>query len=117
VSAGRWRHTALRHFSGALMPVVECDIPRDSVLDPRTIEAAWYRDAWRAPLARPGAPMVDIFFGIFGHHPAWMKLALIVRNRLASWCGLDAPRASAITHPQRKSVYRVGDTIGVWPIF
>ena len=46
-----------------------------------------------------------------------MKLALIVRNRIASFCGLDAPTASEIMNPEVKSSYVVGEKIGVWPIF
>ena len=99
------------------MTVVECDIPSASVLDRRLIEAAYFRDSYRAPLSRTRASVVDIFFGIFGHHPMWMKILLIVRNRIASFCGLDAPTASEIINLEIKSSYSVGDKIGVWPIF
>jgi len=99
------------------MTIVECEIPSASVLDRRLIEAAYFRDSYRAPLSRTRASVVDIFFGIFGHHPMWMKIALIVRNRIASFCGLEAPTASEIINPEIKSSYRVGDKIGVWPIF
>lgn len=101
---------------GAALPVA-CEIPSASVLDPRVIEAAYFRDSYRAPLRRARAGVVDIFFGIFGHHPMWMKILLIVRNRIASFCGLDAPAASEIINPDIKSRYGVGDKIGVWPIF
>jgi hypothetical protein len=99
------------------MSVVECEIPSASVLDRRLIEAAYYRDSYRAPLSRTRAGVVDIFFGIFGHHPLWMKVLLIVRNRVASVCGLDAPSALEILNPEIRSRYAVGDKIGVWPIF
>ena len=46
-----------------------------------------------------------------------MKLLLIVRNRIASLSGLDAPTASEILHVEIKDRYVVGETIGVWPIF
>jgi hypothetical protein len=99
------------------MTIVECEIPSASVLDRRVIEAAYFRDSYRAPLSRTRASVVDIFFGIFGHHPMWMKILLIVRNRIASFCGLDAPTASEIINLDIKSSYGVGDKIGVWPIF
>jgi hypothetical protein len=99
------------------MTIVECDIPSLSVLDRRLIEAAYYRDSYRAPLSRTPASVIDIFFGIFAHHPMWMKILLIVRNRIASFCGLDAPTASEIIDFKIKSSYGVGDKIGVWPIF
>ncbi len=99
------------------MNIAACEIPAASVLERRAIDLAYFRDAYRAPLRDADAGMADIFFAIFGHHPAWMKAALIVRNRVASWCGLSAPSASDILHIERKPVYRVGDTIGVWPIY
>lgn len=47
----------------------------------------------------------------------WIKVALMKRNRVAAWCGLDAPSAQEILNPQFKRDYAIGDTIGVWPIF
>jgi Protein of unknown function (DUF2867) len=99
------------------MTVIACEIPSTSVLDRRLIEAAYFRDSYRAPLSRTRASVVDIFFGLFGHHPMWVKILLIVRNRIASFCGLDAPTASEIINLEIKSSYGIGDKIGVWPIF
>ena len=99
------------------MTIVECEFPTASVLDRRVVAAAYFRDSYRAPLSRARAGVVDIFFGIFGHHPMWMKMILIVRNRLASFCGLDAPTTSEIINVNSKRNYAVGDKIGVWPIF
>lgn len=97
--------------------IVECDLPAQSVLDRRWAEAAYFRDAYRAPLRHPGTGVTDLFAAVFMHHPPWMKLALIVRNRLASWCGLEAPTAAEILHPHVASSCRAGDKIGVWPVF
>ena len=99
------------------MSVVECEVPSSSVLERHVIAAAYFRDSYRAPLRHQRASMVELFFAIFGHHPRWMKLALIVRNRVASFCGLDAPTASEIMNPEVKSTYVVGEKIGVWQIF
>jgi Protein of unknown function (DUF2867) len=99
------------------MSLVECEVPAASVLDRGTIDAAYFRDAYRAPLQRADASVIDLFFAVLGHHPAWMKLALVVRNRIASLGGLEAPSASELLSVKRKSIYRVGDKIGVWPIF
>ena len=96
--------------------VMECDIPSLSTLDRGVVEAAYFSDSYRAPLTRT-AGVVEIFFAIFGHHPAWMKALLIIRNRIASWCGLDAPTRSEIINTEIKAGYAVGDKIGVWPIF
>jgi hypothetical protein len=86
------------------------------VLDRRLIETAYFRDSYRAPLRRTRSSITDIFLGIFAHHPMWMKIPLIVRNRIVLFFGLDAPPASEIIHFEIKSTYRVGDKIGVWPI-
>jgi hypothetical protein len=99
------------------MTVAECDFPSTSVLDRRLIEAAYFHDSYRAPLSCTRASVVDIFFAIFGHHPMWLKILLIVRNRIASFCGLDAPTASEIINLEIKNSYGIGDKIGVWPIF
>lgn len=99
------------------MQIDECDVPAQSVLDRRWVEAAFFRDAYRAPLTRPQASVVDIFFAVFGHHPPWMKRVLIARNRVASLCGLDAPTAAEIMNPEIKPGYSVGDKIGPWPVF
>jgi hypothetical protein len=99
------------------MAIVKCDIPAVSMLNRRLIENAYFQDSYRAPLSRTRASVIDIFAGIFAHHPMWMKILLIVRNRVASFCGLDAPTASEILHPRFRSRYVVGDKIGVWPIF
>ena len=99
------------------MTIVECDVPSGSMLGREAIEHAYFRDAWRAPLRRSELGIVEIFFAIFGHHPLWMKLLLIVRNKVASLVGLEAPTASDILHVEIRDRYVVGDKIGVWPIF
>ena len=99
------------------MNVVECDVPSGSTLNREFIEHAYFRDSYRAPLSRRELGIIDIFFGIFAHHPLWMKLLLIVRNKIASLAGLDAPTASEILHLEIKDHYAVGEKIGVWPIF
>jgi hypothetical protein len=99
------------------MTVTACDIPSLSVLDRSVIDAAYFRDSYHAPVSRADASIIDMFVALFGHHPLWMKIILIVRNRLASLFGLSAPSADEILHPAFKSSYSVGEKIGVWPIF
>jgi hypothetical protein len=99
------------------MNVVECDVPSCSTLSRELLERAYFRDSYRVQLSRKELGIVDIFFGIFAHHPLWMKLLLIVRNKVASLAGLDAPNASEILHIEVKDRYVVGEKIGVWPIF
>ena len=80
------------------MNVVESDVPSGSMLSRDVIEHAYFRDSYRAPLSRRDLGIVDVFFAIFAHHPLWMKLLLIVRNKIAAFAGLDAPTASEILH-------------------
>ncbi|WP_203561518.1 DUF2867 domain-containing protein [Ideonella livida] len=81
------------------------------------MSAASYRDSHRAPLTHPSAGVVDLFFAVFGHHPAWMKAAIRARNRVVRALGLQVPAESNQFDGPRRAAYRVGDTIGRWPIF
>jgi hypothetical protein len=99
------------------MNVIECDVPSGSLLNREIIEHAYFCESYRTPLSRIEIDIVEVFFGIFAHHPVWMKLLLIVRNEVASLAGLDAPTASEIFHVKVRDHYVVGDKIGVWPIF
>ena len=99
------------------MNVVECDVPSGSMLSRELIERAYFRDSYRARLSHGELGIVDIFYGIFAHHPLWMKLLLIVRNKVAAVAGLDAPTAAEILHAEVKDNHAVGEKIGVWPIF
>jgi hypothetical protein len=87
------------------------------MLNREPMQHAYFRDSYRVPLSRSELGTVDIFLGIFAHHPLWMKLLLIARNKVASLAGLDAPTASEILHVEIKKRYVVGEKIGVWPIF
>jgi hypothetical protein len=99
------------------MKVVECDVPSGSMLSRELIERAYFRDSFRVSLSRKDLGVTDMFLAIFAHHPLWMKVLLIVRNKAASVAGLDAPTASETLHAEIKDRYVVGDKIGVWPIF
>ncbi len=99
------------------MSVVACEVPILSVLDRRLIEDAFFHDSYRAPLSSARAGVVEVFFAIFGHHPKWMKIVLVLRNWLASCFGLDVPTTAEIMRPQVRARYQVGEKIGPWPIF
>jgi hypothetical protein len=103
--------------SGVRMSVVECELPPGSMLNREPMQHAYFRDSYRMSLRRSELGIVDIFLGIFAHHPLWMKLLLIARNKVSSLIGLDAPTASEILHVEIKDRYAVGEKIGVWPIF
>ena len=99
------------------MSVVECDVPSDSAMGKDLIERADFRDAYRAPLRRPDLGVVEIFFGIFAHRPAWMNLMLVARNKTAALAGLEAPTTSEVINMEMRERYAVGEKIGPWPIY
>lgn len=97
--------------------VTECDFPAQSVIDRRWIDAAYFRDSYRVAMRSASISPAGVFHAVLAHHPWWMKATLIVRNRVAKLCGLAAPTPSEIKSPAVKDSYRVGETIGVWPIY
>jgi hypothetical protein len=99
------------------MSIVACEIPPMSDLNRNAVGSVTFHDCYRAPLARLELGMVDIFFAVFGHHPLWIKLLLIVRNLVARRAGLETPTVTEIMSPEVRECYRVGDKIGPWPIF
>jgi len=97
--------------------VVATRIPQRSALDAQSVATAYFKDSYRIPLSSRDTPMTALFFGIFGHHPAWMKAMLIARNRIAALCGLEVSSDAAILHAVPKAQYCAGESIGPWPIF
>jgi Protein of unknown function (DUF2867) len=91
--------------------------PAGSALDKGFLAVAYFRECFRVSMTRPTSDVVDIFFAIFGHLPLGTKLVLAVRNRLALWGGLDAPKPLDVFNVKRRNSYAVGDVIGVWPLF
>src|SRR6516225_6470528 len=104
---------ATSYYSETRMSVVECDLPSESALGKTLIERADFSDAYRAPLRRPEAGVVEIFFAIFAHRPVWMNLLLIARNKVAGFAGLERE----ILNIEKRGHYIVGQKIGPWPIF
>ncbi len=99
------------------MRVVECDVPPESALGKDLMERADFRDAYRAPLRNPNLTVVEIFFGIFAHRPAWMNLMLMARNKVAALAGLETPTTAEVMTTEMRDRYCVGEKIGPWPIF
>jgi hypothetical protein len=81
------------------MVVTRCDLPTDTAIDPELIRYAFFTDSYRVRLRRANASVVDIFFAVFGHHPAWLKAVLLARHRVGALIGLRAARTSQILNP------------------
>lgn len=99
------------------MNVTECDVPASSVLDRALVGNSDYHDSYSVRLSHLELGIVDIFYRIFAHVPFQAKALLIIRNKLASLIGLEAPTASEVLHVEIKNTHAVGDKIGVWPTF
>lgn len=99
------------------MAVVSCPLPDNTALDRALIEDAFLADAYCVPLSRNDASITDVFFAIFGHHPAWLKVLLLVRHRAGAWLGLNAASTAQVLSPTNEGAYKVGQAIGPWPIY
>ena len=99
------------------MHVMAGEVPETSHLDAQLVKDAYFKDSYSTALSHPGSSPVELFFGLFGHHPWWVKALLIVRNKVAGWCGLEVPSTADIMNPEVKARYVVGDNIGPWPVF
>ncbi|WP_334187301.1 DUF2867 domain-containing protein [Noviherbaspirillum sp.] len=98
------------------MDVLTCDLPKSSALH-SNVKSAYFTDSYSAALRNPEASIISIFFAVFGHHPKWMKLALVLRNKAVAPFGLRSGKSSDIFNPQIKEHYMVGEKIGRWPIY
>jgi hypothetical protein len=98
------------------MGVTRCDLPAHTAVERELIDHAFFTDSYRVPLARTDMSVVDIFFAVFGHHPAWLKAILLARHRAGALIGLRAAPASQILAPTQAASYRPGQHIGPWPI-
>jgi hypothetical protein len=97
------------------MAIVACELPAKTVIDRELVDSAFFIDSYRVPLPLNGS-VIDIFFAVFGHHPAWLKAILLVRHRVGGWFGLRAASTPQIMAPTRAETYRVGESIGPWRI-
>jgi hypothetical protein len=99
------------------MTVAPCALPVDTALEREFVEAAFFTDSYRVPLAHGDPGVVDIFFAVFGHHPTPLKAVLLLRHRVGAWFGLKAASTAEVLTPTRAESYRVGQNIGPWCIY
>lgn len=99
------------------MTVALCVLPANSALDRALVDDAFFTDSYLVPLTHHAASMVDIFFAVFGHHPIWLKIILLLRHRIGAWFGLKAASTAALLNPSRAESYCLGQNIGPWPIY
>lgn len=97
--------------------MTEHELPAASALDRGWTRGAHFFDSYRVPLTRENATPLDLFFALFGHHPLWMKMLLILRHKAVALFGLAVPTSAEVMSFDRKERYQVGDRIGVWSIY
>lgn len=99
------------------MAVLACTPPLESVLGRAAIQTAYFSDAYTTNLSRADRGIVEIYAGLFGHAPLYVKLILVARNTMARLAGLETPTVAEIMRVEIAGAYRVGDKIGPWPVF
>ena len=99
------------------MPIMACDLPAGTALDPDMLAHADFRDAFSVRLSQPGRPPAALFVAIFGHRPWWMKMVLIARHAIGSAFGLASSRPSDILSVTAGANPGQGGSIGGWPLF
>jgi Protein of unknown function (DUF2867) len=99
------------------MLVAPCPLPVNTALERKFVEGAFFTDSHRVALMHGDPSVVDIFFAVFGHHPAPLKAILLLRHRVGAWFGLNAATSAEILSPTRAASYRVGQNIGPWLIY
>ena len=99
------------------MTVVACAPPSESLLGRTAIKTAYFADAYTTTLSGAGLAIVEIYAGLFGHAPLYVKLILVSRNMMARAAGLETPTVAEIMRVEIAGAYQVGDKIGPWPVF
>ena len=97
------------------MVVTRCDFPTDTAIDRELVQHAFFTDSYRVPLRCVNASVVDIFFAVFGHHPAWLKVVLLARHRFGALIGLRAARTFQILDPPYRRAIALARTLAAGP--
>jgi len=95
---------------------VACDFPPESAL-PGIFGAFGYSDSFAIGLDRSELKMHEIYLGIFGHIPSWLKSLLVVRNAIVSPFGISGPTMHDMNHIEFRDSYAVGDKIVRWTLY
>ncbi|MBL8575008.1 MAG: DUF2867 domain-containing protein [Hyphomicrobiaceae bacterium] len=93
------------------------DFPSHSEIHADFVSRASLVESYRFELPVADMTVTDIFLGIFGGKPGWMKAAIILRNIAVKPFGIETPLVADVLSNARRTTYRVGETIWAWPIF
>jgi len=76
-----------------------------------------YADSFTVELRRPDSKIHEIYLGIFGHIPPWLKWLLVLRNALVAPLGIDGPTMRDMNRIEFRDSYAVGDKIVRWTLY
>ncbi len=98
-----------------MAPVAATTVPAASALRSMLAEADFH-DAWEAPLRDPALSPTEIFLKAAGAAPAWVGLAMALRNRVVRLFGLKDVGSMRGAGGRPAAAYRPGDRLGIFTI-
>jgi hypothetical protein len=98
------------------MKVSACAIPPQSRLHAR-LAGAYFQDAHCVDNPYPERPALALWMQTLGRTPAWVDVAMRVRNAIVKRLGLKDLGALSHIDPQRPLAdYRVGERVGIFTV-
>jgi hypothetical protein len=98
-----------------MAPVVASTVPAASALRSWLADADFH-DAWEAPLRDPALSPTEIFLRAAGAAPAWVGLAMALRNRVVRLFGLKDVGSMRRAGGRPAAAFRPGDRLGIFTI-
>jgi len=98
-----------------MAPVVATSVPAASALLP-WLAGADFHDAWEAPLRDPALSPTEIFLRAARATPAWVGLAMALRNRVVRLFGLKDVGSMRAADGRPAAAFRPGDRLGIFTI-
>ncbi len=98
-----------------MAPVVAASFPAASALRSWFADADFH-DAWEAPLRDPARSPTEIFIRVTGATPAWVGLAMALRNRVVRLFGLKDVGAMRGAGGRPAAACHPGDRLGIFTI-
>ncbi len=96
-----------------MVDVIETAVPGDSVLQAALADADFH-DAYMAPLIDATLSPKEIFLRVSRMTPAWVGMAMSLRNRFVRLLGLKAVGGTSGQSSKPADSYKVGDRLGIF---
>lgn len=102
-------------MSASLSPVVASTVPAASALRGWVADADFH-DAWEAPLSNSALSPTEIFLRAAGAAPAWVGMAMALRNRAVRLFGLKDVGSMRAGGRRPAAAYGAGDRLGIFTV-